>query len=197
MACGSPRFFPADTVEPSLAGWYTTQLDAANEPALAPTGNHDREVIRFTWLPSFHRAVVIRVTREGKSATLVGKRLAGGPYDPGGVLNRTEMHLSREQWKGLQSLVAAADSWNMPSREPEKISEDGEPIIGMDGAQWLLEMADADRYHVVERWWHEDYPAFEMGCICLIEWSRLPGEDFDAYFGPRRPTRRCSLSKPS
>jgi hypothetical protein len=61
----------------------------------------------------------------------------------------------------------------MSSEEPPKLMPDGTEVIGLDGTHWVLEGADRDRYHVVDRWFVEDYPAYERACLCLVELSGL------------------------
>ena len=68
--------------------WYPQHWDAAGEPSLyersraATTAG--TSTLRFTWLPTFHHPVIVRIERSGKEAKLVAKQLSGeGGYEPG------------------------------------------------------------------------------------------------------------------
>ena len=188
-SCAGSTYFPADEGAQFI---YGDSLRAASEPILRPTRSSTREILRFTWVPSFHPSITVTVTRTGDQITLVAKRLTGAGDEPGRVGRQLQTQLSLKQWTQLVSLLTAADFWKAPSERPRKFTDKGEEIIGLDGAGWLFEWADSERYHYVDRWWHEDYPPLESLGLCLVEWSGIPDEDFLQYLGARRPTSRCT-----
>jgi hypothetical protein len=193
IAAGCASYFPSGTIDPFLDDWYSSQLRATREEILKPTGG-PRVVYRFTWIPSFHPTATVRVESTRGKASLVATRLDGaGGYDPGRVAARVELRLSADRWELLQSLLADAAFWDMPSEQGEKVDPvTGAIIIQADGDRWLLEGADAGRYHYVERQFHEDYPAFEAACFCMLRWSGLVADsELAAYLGDQRPDVDC------
>lgn len=190
---GCASYFPAGTLDPFLDDWYSEQLRATREEILRPTRGA-RVVYRFTWIPSFHPTATVRVESSGERASLVATRLDGaGGYDPGRAAARVALPLSADRWQLLQSLLEDAAFWEMPSEQGMKVDPaTGAFIIRTDGAQWLLEGADAARYHFVERQFHEDYPAFEAACFCMLRWSDVVADsELTSYLGDRRPDVDC------
>ena len=61
-------------------------------------------------------------------------------------LKKTSLDLSAGEWATLEETVAAADIWNLPTKPPPS------DIIGLDGSQWIVEIATRGKYHVVDRW---------------------------------------------
>jgi hypothetical protein len=61
----------------------------------------------------------------------------------------------------------------MPTAEPRVPQPPGVEVVYVDGTVWLLEAADALRYHVVERSHPKktSHPAFTQVCLCLLVWS--------------------------
>ena len=142
---------PADTaLFPSahLRGrenWYGKHLRAAREGGLCALAGA-AEVYRFTWLRTSDAPVVVRVERREDRFTLTAKKLNGaGGYEPGRlVVNRT-VQLGSTEWAHLRMLLDSAAFWS-----PETRTE--EPLIGLDGAQWIMEGAEGNRYQAVDRW---------------------------------------------
>jgi len=64
----------------------------------------------------------------------------------------------------LEAAIEAMDFWNRPT------SVD---LLGFDGAQWIVEVATSNRYHVVDRW---DAAELEPLGRQLLELSTLDPE---------------------
>ncbi len=48
-----------------------------------------------------------------------------------------------EDWTKVQQALAGSEFWNLQTNEQS---------LGLDGARWVLEVAEYDRDHVVDRW---------------------------------------------
>ncbi|MDR0895721.1 MAG: hypothetical protein LBN06_10560, partial [Prevotellaceae bacterium] len=104
----------------------------------------DKEVIRFTWLRTFHNPIAIRIEKSSQGITMYWKRCDGaGGYEPGKLIANKKKGITEEQWQQLMSLLDKASFWNPVLEEEE---------IGFDGAQWIVEAAGGDFYHVMHTW---------------------------------------------
>ena len=171
-ACRS--LFPQGSFEPFVDRWYSEQLRAAHEPALHPTGSQDREVYRFSIIPSFGPTITMRVTKSGGEYQLTTKRLTGaGGYQPGKIGIRRDRLLTSAEAAMLRQWIAEMNFWAMPTAEPPVPQPPDVVVIVYDGTQFLLEAADAVRYHVVDRSQPRktSHPAFTQVCLCLLVWS--------------------------
>jgi len=194
----SSQYFPPRTFGDIEGRFYAAALQQMGEAPLAPTQSREREVYRFLWAPSFHALAVVRLERDGDritvSATRVQRGAGGNRW--GKVEPRIQKTLTPAEWSLLSEQLSAARFWFMTPKEPEKRDAAGHQIIGLDGDTWILEAADARRHHVVARWYHEEYPAFESACYCMLEWSGLRQAlmDIEQYgHGVRdRLTTRCT-----
>jgi hypothetical protein len=100
--------------------------------------------MRFLWLRTFHPGIAVRVEHGPSQALLVATELSGkGGYEPGHVKRHVERALLPDEWSQLQQLLAESEFWKLPTNDDE---------LGLDGAQWVLEVSHHDRYHVVDRW---------------------------------------------
>lgn len=139
-------FFPGTAIE-DRAGWYGKHLVALGERPLCQGNERAEEVYRLTWLPSFHPSIVVRVECDSACYRLVAKRESGaGGYDPGHLDTTRVIELDDASRRELARLLAAADFWRMPTVPPP------DSVVGLDGAQWILEGRTGGRYHVVDRW---------------------------------------------
>ena len=125
--------------------WYTTQLCAMGEaPLTAPAAGSVR--IRFIWVRTFHPAISVRVEHSAHETQLFAVELDGkGGYEPGTAARRIRRSLSLEEWTSLQESISNSGFWGLPTKPPSG-------LLGFDGAQWIVEVATQDRYHVVDRW---------------------------------------------
>ena len=135
-----------DIADDFVRNWYSTQLCAMGEAPLAPP-NDETVRIRFLWLPSFRPAVSVRVEHMADKTNMTATELDGaGGHAAGRVSKRTSRDLSAGEWASLEETVVATDIWNLPTKPPPS------DIIGLDGSQWIFEIATGDKYHVVDRW---------------------------------------------
>jgi hypothetical protein len=126
-----------------VRSWYSTQLCAMGEvPLVKPSDG--RIHIRFLWLRTFHPGIAVRVENDGNDTHLVAIELGGaGGYAPGAVGRRTERSLSSAEWVSLQEEIADSKFWRRSTSKE---------ILGLDGAEWIVEIAEHNRYHVITRW---------------------------------------------
>jgi len=139
--------FLAGTSLADREGWYGSQLRAAGEHPLCQSPEQAQVVYRLTWIPSFHPSVIVCIERTSVGYQLRAKTLSGaGGYDPGHLARDTVSSLAGTDLATLARLLAAARFWQLPTTP----LPDG--MIGLDGAQWMLEGLSDGRYHVVDRW---------------------------------------------
>ena len=72
--------------------------------------------------------------------------------------------IKSEEWKVFEQLLSKANYWQMTAK-PKK------PVMGFDGAQWVLEGVSDRQYHVVDRWSprDSDYAAIGKYLISLTD----------------------------
>jgi hypothetical protein len=162
-----PGTFPAAT-QKLVSDWYGKHLRAMAEPSLWAAAVAGKTSIRFLWLRTWGRPIAVRVERAGRRTHLVATRLTGnGGYDPGKIDTHRERDLTPAEWQRVVDALAAAHFDTTPT--------EGE--MGDDGAQWILERAQAGSYRLVERWsptlTRKD-AAFASACNVLLD---LAGRD--------------------
>lgn len=146
-----PKDWPeASKTEAAVAGgdaalrrWYSTQLCAMGEaPLSAPPAGRVR--LRFLWLRTFGPGISVRVEHSRGGTRLVAIELDGaGGYAPGKVADHVERVLTPGEWQGLEAVVRRSNFWRMPSEKAD---------LGVEGSQWIVEISEPERYHVVDRW---------------------------------------------
>ncbi|WP_440903724.1 hypothetical protein ACMZOO_12795 [Catenovulum sp. SX2] len=137
------------------ANWYQKQMDAANIYPLCKTDSSEIEQYRFTWLRTFHNPIFITLSKQGDNISLSGIRLDGkGGYEPGNAVETKSINLSPIEFAEFKSLLNQLDFWNLLNEKElqDKMAKDnGEILISFDGARWILEGADLNRSHSVDR----------------------------------------------
>jgi len=92
-------------------------------------------------LRSFDPAVSIRIESSGEAAQLIAIEMADN-FEGSGT-RRIEKRLAQAELEALARQVQELNFWQLPTRKA---------VNGLDGAHWILEISDPDRYHVVDRW---------------------------------------------
>ena len=142
--CGAEPGFFAGTPLADREAWYGKQLRAMNEQRLCADSSYILESYRFTWIPSFHPAVVVRIDLTPTGYRLTGKILTGaGGYEPGSLAKQITRPLSEAEFGRFSELLRSAQFWELPTNLP---------LFGCDGTQWILEVLSSKGYHVVDRW---------------------------------------------
>lgn len=153
------------------AHWYASHLEAAGEQ---PIFNRDfgspgstQRVVRFTWLRTFHKPVIIRIDTDSRGvSTLTATELTGaGGYEPGTVGRRVVRVLTRQERARLDNVLHETRVF-----EQAPLNCEG---AGADGSQWIAEQADASGYRYVDRWTPRTGPSREFGLylLSLTRWT--------------------------
>jgi len=164
IACGSwLRVRKTPIVSEFENKWFSSHLSAANEPSLfhgRPQNRESNHSIRFTWLPTFDHPVIVRIEGlNSRSARLIAKQLSGaGGYAPGVISKSVDRPLTREEIHILRRLVANARLTTLSAKECS---------FGMDGSEWLVEIADRNEYHFLNRWTPEQDGVRDFGVAAL------------------------------
>jgi hypothetical protein len=97
---------------------------------------------------------------------------AGG-YTPGKIILDTTYNITKVEWSDFISDFEKLGFWNLPTQyEP----------TGTDGAKWILEAKDNEKYHVVIRWSPEgEYDGFWKSCMFLIKLAGLDKTEEHIY----------------
>ena len=159
---GYPECFA--TINKVENDWYPHHWDAADEPSLyerslAPA-TAGKSAVRFTWLPTFHHPVIVRVERSGQDARLIAKQLSGeGGYEPGKVEREVTRQLSVAEIAKFDAILSSTKVLEQRATECDS---------GLDGSQWIVEGIDRDGYHYVNRWSPKEGPVRELGDFALL-----------------------------
>jgi len=177
---GQGRLFPSvDNVSgaPPLSAfeeeWYSKHLRAMGESQLTQAQG---ETYRFLWLRTFANPVVVRISCAEKRCDLTAVRLGGsGGYEPGSVVERKARGLSEQETTNLRELIGRAQLWQ--AQPPDS-------RIGLDGAQWVLEVSHEKRYHLWNVWSPESsgqHATFRELCLEMIRLSGLTIRSSEVY----------------
>jgi hypothetical protein len=198
-----PRFFVDSIIDISqidtfLLEWYSTDYRCFKADILY---NYylGFENYRFLWLRSFHKPVMITI-QKGTRITINTKILQKIPdiwthiYLPDGeigsfqdyetskkdfpladsiivpkndikIITDTTVYISKKEWDGFLKLADSCRFWKL-----KPISR----VMGLDGAEWILEGQKKDKYQFVARWSPTD--SFEKCCEYLIRLSAAKNE---------------------
>ena len=139
-----PRYFDASVDEafreaPLEPRDFALILCALGEsPLVAP---NEGARVRLTIVPGLSRFVsTVRV-----SHSAVGTQLTATELDTADLATRhsVERTLTDAEWSTLHRVIEESAAWHISPGDDE---------IGADGEDWLLELAESDRYHVVLLW---------------------------------------------
>ncbi|MFK2878528.1 hypothetical protein [Rhodanobacter hydrolyticus] len=120
---------------------------------------------RFVWLRTFHHPISVSIVRDAGGWMLRAVELNGaGGYQPGAVLRTARIVLDARQIEGIQQQIDAAQAWSLPAHVD---------ALGFDGAQWIIELRDGDRYHVIDRLSPKNGPTRALGLafLALTGWQ--------------------------
>lgn len=142
-----------------VEGWYSRHLTAMGEPSLYAMRGQGRRAIRYLSLPTWGHPVAIRVEHTPRGIVLTRRVLSGqGGYEPGHLASESTRSLRPEDWRSIQAALHGARFFDQPVRSE----------LGMDGTQWIVEVVDGDRYHVVDRWTMEGRPEASLERISAL-----------------------------
>jgi hypothetical protein len=161
-----------NSLDSSTNRWYSSVLFFFKEPILCSyRGN--KEIYRFTWLRSFNHPVIIRVERSGEMITICTKVSDGkGGYSLGEIVLATCTTI------GSEALTMGVDEslfWTLKTEDNS--------IIMNDGAEWIVEIVENGKYHVVKRTspYGDTQVGFGQIGKCMIDIAPIPEERRDIY----------------
>lgn len=136
--------------------WYSMHLRLMEELSLySKRGDKSEDVYRFTLLPTWGDPRCAVVTKNEDKVSIRFVRLDGdGGYDPGKLIEKTERELKPEEIKKFLTLFAALDFARQTTEDP---------VMGLDGSQWILECLIGGEYHIVVRWTADAYEPKKRG----------------------------------
>lgn len=148
------------------ADWYGKHLRAMREPSLQAKVRANalileshrvdqdrpslRSTYRFLYLPTFSEPVMFRLEiDEAGKAVLITKRTNGkGGYGAGTLTFNATTPVAPSQLDQFRQLIKKMDLDAMPTTVPE--------MGGLDGSEWILEVADGEVNHLITRWCARD-----------------------------------------
>ncbi len=166
----------AAAAPPATFDPVTFTLNVMKEP---PVGQLPRteQAFRWVWLRSFHPPVVVRVQKQGSQATIVVRMLdrAYG-LGPDGVraaklVVDRRRGLTADEWDSLVELRRLG-FWAQAATEPE--------VMGVDGADWIMDGNAWGERHAVTRWSPESGPFREL-CLAMLKLSGISVRAEDVY----------------
>jgi hypothetical protein len=167
------RYFPKGLLSDNQeldefrVGWYSTQLNALEEPSLWESSKTQRtQSYRFLWLRTFHHPIAIRidVNTDGTSRLTTEMTSGAGGYAPGKLIENHTVTMSKEQTDWFLGKIEEHKFWKLPSVEDTR---------GLDGAQWIIEGIKDGSYNIVDRWSPKDGDVRALGLIMVNDLAKL------------------------
>ena len=159
-----------------IADWYAATLRSMDQgPIYGTNDTNDEQTYRFLWLRSFHDPITLKLSifASGDALLTVNVLQNPGIEEWQDKLWVQEIQIEREMVASFLNTLDEINYWNLPSADADKSMQH-------DGAQWILEGKDGDKYHVVDRWSiGED--EIKMACLKLIEFSGLELSEEEIY----------------
>lgn len=151
--------------------WYSNKLYDMKEPVVY--NQSGKNIFRFTWLRSFHKPIVIRLEEVDNKIQLTWKMAGGaGGYKTGELMVNKSKIITKSELDKFTSLLAAAKYWEM---SPQQDSN------GNDGAQWIIECLQNNKYHLVDRWSSSTETDFQKCALYLLKLTDLEIPQKDIY----------------
>lgn len=174
------RYFPPGSLDDSpradqfLYEWYSTQLQALDEPSLWSLSQTQKEQsYRFLWLRTFHHPMAIRIDMnvDGTSRLTTKLTSGAGGYGPGRLVQNDTSTLTKEQTDWFLGKIQEPKFWELAAFDKSR--------IGLDGAQWIVEGAKNGNYHIVDRWSPKDGPVRVIGLLMLkdLAKAKIPAKE--------------------
>jgi hypothetical protein len=153
--------------------WYSKYLSAFRE-SIIYSDKTDKEIIRFTWLRTFHNPVVIGLVNNNGVVSIYWKKSNNkkGDYLPGSLTINKKKQIKFEQWNEIVQKLEKSNFWEIPTSYPD--------MGGNDGAQWILEAKFGNKYHVVDRWSGSDSEIRQF-CLDLLKETNLKIKKSEIY----------------
>ncbi|MBD8872216.1 hypothetical protein [Rhodanobacter sp. DHB23] len=127
---------------------------------------------RFVWLRSFDAPVSVSIVRGTTGWVLDATELnVAGGLRQGAALRTAHIALNARQIEYMRKQIELSDAWSVPTNST--YNSNGNVVIAADGAQWIIELRDGDRYHVIDRFSPKNGPARALGLafLALTGWQ--------------------------
>ena len=151
-----------------VSEWYSKFLSTMGEPSLQCVSRYP--VYRFLWLRTFHRPIAVRVEKRDDGMHLFAVELDDSRgYEPGNESKRVARMLSVRETQLFAEAVAAARVFDAPDKPG---------MWGSDGARWVVEARDGERYQMHDVWSPDHGRVRDLGkaFIALTDWW-IPQDD--------------------
>jgi hypothetical protein len=140
------------------------------EPSLWEISKSSKEdIYLFFWLRSFDKPIVIRLNVHADETGILTTKITNGHggYEPGKLIRNQIKRLPRITTQWFLDRIEELDYWNLSAREIDS------NVVGLDGAQWILEAVRDGQYKIVDRWSPDKDPIRTLGLIMLLELAKL------------------------
>lgn len=167
---GQTDYFPHGILagEPRLSEfeeqWYSKELKLLREPSLWELSRTQKsESYRFLWLRSFHPGIAIRIDlkADGSSVATIKIDNEKGKGEPTKLVKNKVLRLSENQTQLFLDRISDWGFWTQPTIEKTD-------LIGVDGAQWIVEGAKDGKYLLLDRWSPKAGPVRDLGTYMLF-----------------------------
>jgi hypothetical protein len=128
--------------------WYSKNLVALQEPSLFELSKDKKaHVYRFLWLRTFDKPIALRLVVYPEGTGLIFKKISDGSagYDPGELVVNETVAVNKEDVDTFLEMLNKVKFWQLPIKEKSD-------VLGLDGAQWVIEGVSSGKYHLVDRW---------------------------------------------
>lgn len=144
--------------------WFSQHLEAAKENSLYYSSDSTQEIYRFTWLRTFHNPYIFTIVISEKNSFIIVKKLDGaGGYKPGKLVRNDTLKINSEDKDMFIKSLEESKFWTL---------ETNEKVMGLDGAEWLLEGRKKGNYHLVKRWSPKN-GNFRESCLKMLQISNV------------------------
>ncbi len=145
--------------------WFSKHLNCMKENSIYQLKDTALEVYRFTWLRTFHPPYVFKViiNNEGNNKIIVKKTNGTGGYKSGKLVKNDTLILTEKDVQNIKKGLKNISFWSLPTHGS---------VMGLDGAEWLLEGYRKGEYHLVKRWSPEK-GKFRKFCLYLMKLANV------------------------
>lgn len=134
---------PDDSLSSFVNNWYSKHLYTLGEPVIYNQADHTKNIIRFTYLPTWGNPVAYRLEQNGTAISVTYNKTNGfGGYGAGRRTEHKTKKIDKGKWDRIVAKIDAINFWDIETHEKEMI---------LDGVEWILEVSMNGRYHFVTR----------------------------------------------
>lgn len=159
--CPPSRHYPGErrpVIDEFEADWFRRELRAFHEPPIFGRHRGQPDVVRFTYLRSFHPPIIVRTLDSGDGEVrLVAKEMEGrdGCSTPGSTC-------------AVDRLLTVEERRRLDQAKARLLRSDPYGCYGgVDGSKWIIEASGSDHYALWHEWSPEDGPLRDLGLTML------------------------------